>query len=241
MKDTADWNLDIVNKKASIGSESFYFNELFDENNNQDEIYEKVGKPAFYDFMDGYDTSIMTYGKIGSGKTYSMIGSDEVRKYFFEKEDILPLNLEKFAGIIPRMCFDVINQINNLSLLGNECILRVSYIENYLNSINCLISGRKNIFKGWGYKDSIKFKDGQEPKEVICRTFADIYRVLCKGQKNVKISSLKDNGDSSRSHTFLILDLEILYLDGTKTNQKMYLIDMAGSERVEINLLMAKF
>jgi len=190
--------------------------------------------------MEGYDTSIFTYGKIGTGKTYTMIGSDEVRKFFFEKEDILPLNLEKSAGLIPRFCYDLINQINNLSKLGSESVLRVSYIENYLNNINCLISGKKNIFKGWGYKDSIKYKDDQEPREVICKTVSDIFSVLCKGQKNAKICSNKENGDSSRSHTFLIFDLEILYLDGNKTNQKMYLVDMAGSERV-FNFLIFRF
>lgn len=186
--------------------------------------------------MEGYDTSILTYGKIGTGKTFTMIGSDEVRKFFFEKEEVLPLSLDKSAGLIPRLCYEVINQTNNLRKLGNECVLRVSYIENYLNNINCLISGRKNIFKGWGFKDSIKYKDDQEPREVVCKTVSDIFSVLCKGQKNAKICSTKENGDSSRSHTFLIFDLEILYLDGSKTNQKMFLVDMAGSERVIINL-----
>lgn len=223
----------MANKKASIGNEGFLFTELFDEKSLQDEVYEKVAKPAFHDFMDGYDTSIIAYGKIGSGKTFSMIGSDEVRKFLYEKEDVLPISLERHAGIIPRICFDVINQINNLRKIGNECILRVSYIENYLNSLNCLLSGKKNIFKGWGYKDSIKYKDYLEPKEVVCRSLQDIFSVICTGQKNAKISSNKENGDSSRSHTFLILDLEVMYLDGTKTHQKLFLVDLAGSDRVK--------
>ncbi len=191
-----------------------------------------MGKPAFLDFIDGYDTTIISYGKIGTGKTYTMIGSDDVRKFFLEKDDNLPANLIKNAGIIPCICNDIINQINNISKMGNECTLRVTYIENYLNSINCLISGRKNIFKGWDYKDSFKYKKDHEPLEIICKTSQDIFSIICKGQKLAKVNPNKDKGDSSRSHTFLILNLEIIYLDRTMTNQKMFLVDMAGTDRV---------
>jgi hypothetical protein len=211
---------------------------LFDENSTQDELYESIGKNAFHDFIEGYDTSIFSYGILGSGKTYSMIGTDEVRKYLIENINgnanlNMPFSIESKLGIIPRICMDIINQIDNLKLLGNICKLKVSYIENYLNSINCLISGKKNIFKGWGNsKDEIKYKDGLEPKLIECKTINDIMNIISKGLKNMKITTLDDNINTNRSHTFLILDLHTTYLDGSKTHQKMLLGDLAGSERV---------
>jgi len=165
-----------------------------------------------------------------------MIGADEVKKFLLENNNgNLPYSLESKSGIIPRICNDVIKQIDNLNLLGNICKLRVSYIENYLNTINCLISGKKNIFKGWGgSKDEIKYKEDSEPKLIECKTINEIMNIISKGLKNMKLTTLDDNISSSRSHTFLILDLHTTYLDGSKTHQKMLLGDLAGSERVNI-------
>lgn len=207
---------------------------MFDENSKQEDLYESIGKKAFHDFIEGYDTSIFSYGNFGTGKTYSMIGTEEVRKFFLEYngKTEMPFTLENKCGIIPRLCTDIVKQIDDLKLLGNVCKLRVSYIENYLNSINCLISGKKNIFKGWGGKDELKYKEDCEPKLVECKTVFDIMNIISKGLKNMKLTQIEENFFSSRSHTFLILDLHTTYLDGSKTHQKMLLGDLAGSERV---------
>lgn len=161
-----------------------------------------------------------------------MMGTDEVRKFFLENNKNLPLSLQSQLGLIPKICVDIFHQVNDLKMFGNICILKVSYIENYLNTINCLISGKKNIFQGWGIND-IKYKEDNEPKKVICKEISDIMNILYKGQKNKKINSSKENWDSNRSHTFLIMDLEVTYLDGSKTNQKLLLGDLAGSNRVK--------
>lgn len=207
---------------------------VFDENSTQEELYENIGKKAFHDFIEGYDATIFSYGNFGTGKTYSMMGTNEVRKYILENSNSsLPYSLESKAGIIPRICVDIINQIDNMKMLGNICKLRVLYIENYLNTINCLISGKKNIFKGWGCKDEIKYKEDCEPKIVECKTIKEIMNIISKGLKNMNSTSVEENFYSSRSHTFLILDLHTTYLDGSKTHQKMLLGDLAGSERVK--------
>lgn len=217
-----------------INNEKLIFNKIFDEDCNQDEIYENVGKKAFEDFLEGFDTTILTYGNVSTGKTYSMIGSDDVRKYFFEHTENnsqIPYSLENKMGIIPRICIDIIKQINDLKMFGNICILKISYIENYLNTINCLVSGKKNIFNGWG-RDDVKYKEDSEPKKVECKNISQILNILSKGQKFMKVKNSGENGDSSRSHTFLIMDLEVTYIDGKKTHQKMLLADLAGSFRV---------
>jgi hypothetical protein len=169
-----------------------------------------------------------------------MIGTDEVRKFLMENINSnihLPSSLESKAGIIPKFCCDIIKQINNLKLFGNICKLKVSYIENHLNSINCLISGKKNIFKGWGFKDEIKYKEDCEPKLIECKTINEIMSIISKGLKNMKQTLNEENFQSSRSHTFLILDIHTTCIDGSKIHQKIILGDLAGSERVNINFL----
>lgn len=182
--------------------------------------------------MDGFDTSIFSYGTIGTGKTFTMIGSEEVKKFLQENSEEIPISLENKLGIIPKICIDLIKQINDLNFMGNSCLLKISYLENYLDTINCLITGRKNIFQGWGVKEEIKYKEDSEPKKVECKNISDVINVLSKGLKNIKTNSLSENWESSRSHTFLILELEVTYLDGKKTKQKMLLGDLAGSNRV---------
>jgi hypothetical protein len=227
------------NNTASLEQENFYLGKLFDENSKQDELYESIGKKALQDFIDGYDATIFSYGTFGSGKSYSMIGTDEVRKFLMENYNSnlnLPILLESKLGIIPRFCSNLIKQINSLKLLGNIFKLKVSYIENYLNSINCLISGKKNIFKGWGCKEEIKYKEDCEPKLVECKTINEIIAIISKGLKNMKLTLNEENFNSSRSHTFLILDLHATYTDGSKTHQKMLFGDLAGSERVYLKI-----
>ena len=126
--------------------ENFILSKLYDEDSNQSEIYEQVGKKAFHDFVEGYDTTIFSYGNLGTGKTYSMIGSDEVIKFLSENSNkTLPFSLEQKAGIIPRICIDIMKHLEDLQIIGNVCKLKVSFLENYQNTINCLISGKNNV------------------------------------------------------------------------------------------------
>ncbi len=55
----------------------YYFNHVFDENINQQDIFRLVAKPVIDNCLSGYNGTIFAYGQTGSGKTYTMSGGDD--------------------------------------------------------------------------------------------------------------------------------------------------------------------
>ena len=50
------------------------FDHVFDENENQEKLYNTFGEKLLKDIFCGYNGTIMSYGQTGSGKTYTMFG-----------------------------------------------------------------------------------------------------------------------------------------------------------------------
>lgn len=57
----------------------FCFDNVFDESNTQETIYELIVKPLVHNFKNGYNCTVFTYGQTGTGKTYTMGSNPEVR------------------------------------------------------------------------------------------------------------------------------------------------------------------
>ena len=53
----------------------FRLDSVLDENSNQCDVFDQI-EPMLQTALEGYNTSIFTYGQSGSGKTYSMLGDD---------------------------------------------------------------------------------------------------------------------------------------------------------------------
>ena len=64
---------------------------IFPSDTAQDILYNKVASSTVRDVLKGYNGTILTYGQSGSGKTYSMYGTD-----IFDHES---------KGIVPRAMF----------------------------------------------------------------------------------------------------------------------------------------
>lgn len=66
--------------------------------------------------MKGYNGTIFAYGQSGSGKTYTMLGPDEVveviKKGVASKDYPVPIEIQALYGIIPRAIFDIFMEIN---------------------------------------------------------------------------------------------------------------------------------
>ena len=64
----------------------FIFTKTFDENANQEEIFETVARKIVDRFMDGYNGTVFAYGQTSTGKTYTVEGS--ARQY--EERGLIP-------------------------------------------------------------------------------------------------------------------------------------------------------
>jgi kinesin family protein 6/9 len=56
---------------------NFKFNEIFDFNTKQEEVFEKIGKGVIDQCLEGINGTIFAYGQSGSGKTFTITGGSE--------------------------------------------------------------------------------------------------------------------------------------------------------------------
>ena len=93
-------------------------------------------------FLDGYNTSVLTFGPKKSGKTYTMYGNSSV----MQDCGVLTAQNEKHSGILPRVLDQVIKNFteqtsqnpNNLSFN-----FKISFFEMYQDQLNNLISNQE--------------------------------------------------------------------------------------------------
>jgi hypothetical protein len=191
-------------------------------------MYDIVGKETISEFMNGYNATIFAYGQSGSGKTFSMVGPDEINDQLALDFTAIPPNIQDLFGTIPRAVLQIFQTINELVVEGCECQISCSYIEIYMEEITCLLSQKEKL-KIKEFTDGIEV-DGK--KTVICRTPEDIFKVIAMGTKNKAIGGTLQNERSSRSHTLLIMELKTKSVEGQEKKSKLNLVDLAGSEKV---------
>lgn len=62
--------------KNIIKTQHFFFDYAFDEESSQEEVYQCTTKHLLEGILDGFNAIVLAYGATGSGKTFSMVGSD---------------------------------------------------------------------------------------------------------------------------------------------------------------------
>jgi hypothetical protein len=197
-------------------------------------MYEKVAHQTITDFALGFNGTIFAYGQSGSGKTFSMLGPEDVTEALKKDFRNIPESVQQLYGITPRAVIQIFEAINNYVSQGNSVSLTCSYIEIYNEQINCILSKRENLkireMPGIGMNVADK-------ESVICKTPEEIFQTISIGSKNRAVCTTDMNSRSSRSHTILMIDFEYNGIDGVKRYSRLNLVDLAGSERVLIYLL----
>ncbi|TKC46666.1 hypothetical protein EI555_012319, partial [Monodon monoceros] len=101
------------------GSKSFNFDRVFHSNETTKNVYEEIAVPIIDSAIQGYNGTIFAYGQTASGKTYTMLGSQD------------------YLGVIPRAIHDIFQKIKKFP--DREFLLRVSYMEIYNETITDLL------------------------------------------------------------------------------------------------------
>ena len=83
-------------KNNQIKEQQFFFDYVFDKNASQQEIYTKTTKPLLEGIVEGFNATVFAYGATGSGKTYTMLGTQSEK------------------GIMPRSVSDLFKLLQNL-------------------------------------------------------------------------------------------------------------------------------
>ncbi|TMW56599.1 hypothetical protein Poli38472_006609 [Pythium oligandrum] len=194
---------------------TFTFDQVFGTSSTQAEVYGATAKPLVEAALQGYNCTCFVYGQTGTGKTFSMEG--------------VPGDAE-YAGIIPRVMNDIFDGIENMQA-ELEFIVRVSYIEIYLEKIRDLLEPSQNNLNVRESKERGVWIAGAT--EVCCASSEEMMAVMRLGGANRVISSTRMNNDSSRSHSVFIITIEQRNVStGSTKSGKLFLVDLAGSEKV---------
>ncbi|XP_036398153.1 kinesin-like protein KIF6 [Megalops cyprinoides] len=209
----------INNKKESY---RFRFQKVFDQEANQDEIFEAIAKPVADSVLGGYNGTIFAYGQTGSGKTFTITGGAE--RY-------------SDRGIIPRTLSYIYQHFSQDS--SKMYSAHISYLEIYNEDGYDLLDPRHEASRLEDLPKVTIMEDENQNihlKNLSIQQSAneeEALNLLFLGDTNRMIAETPMNQASTRSHC--IFTIHVCSREpgsSTLRRSKLHLVDLAGSERV---------
>ena len=155
---------------------------------------------------------MFAYGATGSGKTYTMLGT------------------QTEIGIMPRSVSDLFKILQNIK--NKEFKIQISYIEIYNEEIRDLLANREELKL---HEDPVKGVIIQGVKEISVENIDNFYDLLYKGNQKRTVGKTNANEASSRSHALLKINIENKDKEGPNSSNvtcgRFILVDLAGSEK----------
>ena len=197
----------------------YAFDYAFDENINQEEVFNKTVLPLIDCVLDGFNCTIFAYGATGAGKTYTMFGNDNN------------------PGLIPLCLINLFSMIDNLK--DTKTInVKLWYLEIYNENLRDLIKLDINDNNSQQIdirEDPHKGSTVYGITEMSVSSSQEVLSILRKANKNRTTESTNANEVSSRSHAVIQIQVEVKEksegIEVEIINSKFSLIDLAGSER----------
>ncbi|KAJ7960867.1 Kinesin-like protein [Quillaja saponaria] len=231
-----DWKVKKLSSDTlSVGDRKFKFDLVFNSNSNQEDIFLSVGVPLVKNALAGYNTSLLSYGQSGSGKTYTMWGPPSAMV-----EDPSPISHQ---GIVPRifqMLFLELQRAQDNSegkLFNYQC--RCSFLEIYNEQIGDLLDPTQRNLE---IKDDVK--NGmyvENLTEEYVASYEDVTQILIKGLSSRKVGATSLNSKSSRSHIIFNFIIEswcketsAKCFSSSKTS-RISIVDLAGLDRNKVD------
>ncbi|XP_069137468.1 uncharacterized protein [Argopecten irradians] len=184
----------------------FIFDEVFDENCSNEDVYVRAARPLVGNIFTGGSATCFAYGQTGAGKTHTMIGSRDV------------------PGLYLLATHDIFSIIESKQY-GSDLKVWVSFFEIYCGQLFDLLNKRNRLH---AREDGSHHVCIAGLTETQVQNVAAIMQVLEYGNSVRSKGVTGVNPDSSRSHA--VLQLEIRNNQDKRVG-RMSFIDLAGSER----------
>lgn len=197
-------NLVVQPENASVmaGGTWFTFDAVHAHTHSTHQIYDNHFASMICDSVEGYNSTLFAYGATGTGKSFSMIGSD--------RED----------GIMQRAIHDIFDLIEQDQ--EREYVVRTSYLEIYNEQIRDLlasepISSTSTSTSSFAINNPIAPRIHEDRQGRIfvrplvstpCANPQDVMKLLLYGESKRRVERTEWNLNSSRSHTIFSLTLE---------------------------------
>lgn len=196
----------------------FAFDRVFDPYSQQYEVFQHTTKRLIPEVLKGYNCTCFAYGATGSGKTHTMVGTEE-------NPGVMVLTLKELYETMSfqqDIDFDV----------------RISYLEIYNEQIKDLLvsnSGHLMLNDDEQGNPVVSDLSSHQPK-----TADEVLKLLQEGNTRRTQAPTNSNAQSSRSHAILQITViqreKTMSTDTIKKRAKLSLIDLAGSERASRTL-----
>ncbi|KEP65706.1 UNVERIFIED_CONTAM: kinesin motor domain-containing protein [Hammondia hammondi] len=227
-------------------TQEYSFDRVFGPAATQEEVYVKTTQFMLpHVIHDGVHATVFAYGATGAGKTHTMLGTDQqpgimrraVQDIFFLLEQ-----LKRFGkGSAPTACTRAARGLHPKGrceacpgcAIHQSSTVHVSYLEVYNERIRDLLDPSRVSLEV--QEDSGKVRVSNLSEHPVTGP-EDALALLAQGNKNRCCAATAANSTSSRSHAIFQLVVKSEWLSKTKgtfakTEAKLSLIDLAGSER----------
>ncbi|KAI5605791.1 hypothetical protein BDE02_01G375700 [Populus trichocarpa] len=196
---------------------TFKFDAVFGPQANQADVFEDTASFAS-SILDGYNVCVFAYGQTGTGKTFTMEGTEEDRGVNFRTlEQVFCMIKEReklFRYDVSVSVLEVYNeQIRDLLVSDSQPGVAAKRLE------------IRQAGEGLHHVPGLV--------EARVHNMSEVWEVLQTGSNARAIGSTNANEHSSRSHCIhcVMVKGENL-LNGECTKNKLWLVDLAGSERI---------
>ncbi|KAH0919994.1 hypothetical protein HID58_027654 [Brassica napus] len=208
---------EVIVMSNGFPKKSFKFDSVFGPNASQADVFEDTA-PFATSVIDGYNVCIFAYGQTGTGKTFTMEGTQDNRG----------VNYRTLKNL-----FEIMKEREN----RYSYEISVSVLEVYNEQIRDLLVPASQNASAAKRFEIRQVNEGSHhvPGLVEARvsTMEEVWDVLKTGSNARAVGKTTANEHSSRSHCIhcVMVKGENL-LNGECTKSKLWLVDLAGSERV---------
>ncbi|XP_049442953.1 kinesin-like protein KIF1A isoform X10 [Epinephelus fuscoguttatus] len=220
----------IINPKQAKDNKSFNFDYSYWSHTTPEDInyasqmrvYKDIGEEMLLHAFEGYNVCIFAYGQTGAGKSYTMMGKQDVKDQ---------------QGIIPLLCEDLFTKINDNADNSMSYSVEVSYMEIYCERVRDLLNPKN--------KGNLRVREHplmgpyvEDLSKLAVTSYNDIQDLMDSGNKARTVAATNMNETSSRSHAVFNIIFTQKRHDAETDNtsekvSKVSLVDLAGSERAD--------
>eukprot|EP00557_Chaetoceros_sp_GSL56_P006092 CAMPEP_0176492808 /NCGR_PEP_ID=MMETSP0200_2-20121128/9209_1 /TAXON_ID=947934 /ORGANISM="Chaetoceros sp., Strain GSL56" /LENGTH=1152 /DNA_ID=CAMNT_0017890421 /DNA_START=253 /DNA_END=3708 /DNA_ORIENTATION=+ len=201
----------------------FAFDNVFDEDSNNCQIYDDTIKPLIPGAFEGRWASVFAYGQTGSGKTFTMMGSTLTGIKAKNKN----VDHDKNYGLYVLAARDLFDYASRKE--HSHLRIQASLFEIYGGKLFDLLNNRAQVKCLENHKGRVCFPGLSEHP---ISSADELMQLIEAGSNNRSTGSTSANRDSSRSHA--VLQLHLRKTVGKVENVehgRLTFIDLAGSER----------
>lgn len=217
----------VTGDDRKVGRTMFVYDQIFDENDTTEYVYDFVGKGIVQSVVEGRNGSVFAYGQTGSGKTHTMQGTGGIREGM--------LGGKEKPGVVHLVARDLFQEAGLVK--DRDFTFSVSVIEVYNEEVRDLLSKdrdnrltiREDASRGV-FVNAVRVEANSLKKMLSC---------LSVGEKNRVVARTTLNKRSSRSHIIFSINVESFPTDGVDRTSNRFgqistlnLVDLAGSESV---------